>query len=70
LSDITVGGQPLKPTLILKQRKELQAKMTNVFKNNIKGLSAELQRILVDDMTTAFQNRMNVLNRAQEKRSY
>jgi hypothetical protein len=60
----------LKRTFTFKQRKELEAKMTNVFKNNIKGLSAELQRILVDDMTTAFQNRINVLNRAQEKRSY
>jgi hypothetical protein len=70
LSDITVGGQPLKGTLTLKQRKELQAKMNNVFKDNIEGLSAELQGILVDDMTTAFQNRMNVLNRVQEKRTY
>jgi hypothetical protein len=67
---LTLEDSPLKQTLTLKQRKEIQGKMTNVFKNNIKGLSAELQRILVDDMTTAFQNRINVLNRAQERRSY
>jgi hypothetical protein len=29
-----------------------------------------LQRILVDDMVTAFQNRINVLNRAQAKGVY
>lgn len=44
--------------------------MANVFKENINVLSTELQKILVDDMVTAFQNRINVLIRAQEKRSY
>jgi hypothetical protein len=44
--------------------------MSKVFNQNIKGLSAELQRIMVDDLVTAFQNRINVLMRAQEKRSY
>ncbi len=55
--------------LTLKQRAELKAKLTNVLKKNTKGLSTELQRILIDDMVTAFQNRINVLMRAQEKRS-
>jgi hypothetical protein len=53
-----------------KQRKELETKMTKVFKENIKELSTELQKILLDDLVTAFQNRINVLIRAQEKRSY
>ena len=44
--------------------------MSKVFKENIKGLSAELQKILLDDMVTAFQNRINVLIRAQRKRGY
>jgi hypothetical protein len=44
--------------------------MAKVFRENIRGLSAELQRILVDDLVTAFQNRINVLIRVQEKRSY
>jgi len=43
--------------------------MIKVFKRNITGLSTELQRILVDDLVTAFQNRINVLIRVQEKRS-
>lgn len=41
--------------------------MANVFNENIKGLSTELQRILLDDLVTAFQNRMKVLMLAQEK---
>jgi hypothetical protein len=57
-------------TMTLKQRKELGSKMSKVFKKNIEGLSTELQKILVDDLVTAFQNRINVLMRAQEKRSY
>ena len=44
--------------------------MAKVFKTSISGLSTELQRILLDDLVTAFQNRMNVLNRAQAKGSY
>jgi hypothetical protein len=60
----------LNQNITLKQRKELETKMAKVFKTNIKGLSTELQRILLDDLVTAFQNRINVLNRAQEKRSY
>jgi hypothetical protein len=60
----------LKKALTHKQRKELEAKMVITFRENIKGLSAELQRILVDDLITAFQNRINVLIRAQDKRSY
>ena len=60
----------MKTTLTLKERKELEAKMVKVFAGNTGGLSTELQRILVDDLVTAFQNRINVLIRAQAKRSY
>jgi len=56
--------------MTLKQRKELEAKMIKVFRENIKILSAELQKILVDDLVTAFQNRVNVLIRAQKKTGY
>jgi hypothetical protein len=60
----------MKKNMTLKKRKELEAKMAKVFKENIKGLSTELQKILVDDLVTAFQNRINVLIKAQKKRSY
>jgi len=56
--------------MTLKQRKELEAKMSKALGTNIKGLSAELQRILVDDLVTAFQNRINVLTKAQAKGTY
>ena len=55
---------------ILKARKELEAKMATVFAGKIKGLSTELQKILLDDMVTAFENRLNVLNRAHSKGNY
>jgi hypothetical protein len=64
------GGKLLNKNITLKHRKELEGKMAKVFKENINVLSTELQKILVDDMVTAFQNRINVLIRAQEKRSY
>ena len=56
--------------LAFKRRKDLENKMTEVFRENISVLSAELQRILVDDLVTAFQNRMKVLIRAEETGNY
>ena len=50
-----------------KDRKELEAKLANVFTEKISGLSTELQEILIDDLVTAFENRLNVLNRAVQK---
>jgi len=60
----------LRKIITFKERKDLEDKMANVFQENLKGLSTELQRILLDDLVTAFQNRINVLIRAQAKRSY
>jgi hypothetical protein len=57
----------LKQEIALKCRQELEAKMASVFGEKIKELSTELQRILLDDMVTAFENRLNVLNRADRK---
>jgi hypothetical protein len=50
-----------------KDRKELEAKLAGVFQGNIEQLSTELREILLDDMVTAFENRLNVLNRASQK---
>jgi len=54
----------------LDQRRELEAKMVKVLNSNIHELSAEFQRILVDDLVTAFQNRINVLIQVQQKGTY
>jgi hypothetical protein len=56
--------------ITLKGRKELEAKMATVFGTKIEKLSTELQRILLDDMVTAFENRLKVLNRANIKRQH
>ena len=60
----------MKQNVTFKQRRDMEAKMAKVFGENIKELSTELQKILLDDMVTAFQNRMNVLIREQTKRVY
>jgi hypothetical protein len=59
----------VKQQITNKGRKELEAKMAALFKENIKGLSTELQEILLDDMVTAFENRLNVLNVAHAQGS-
>ncbi len=50
-----------------KDRKEIEAKLANVFQSEINGLTTELREILLDDMVTAFENRLNVLNRVSDK---
>jgi hypothetical protein len=48
-----------------KERKELELKMEAVFSEELQMLSTELQQILLDDLVTAFENRLNVLKGAQ-----
>ena len=57
----------MKPQIALKGRKDLEAKMATVFSEKITKLSTELQETLLDDMVTAFENRLNVLNRVSIK---
>ena len=47
-----------------KKRKELKLEMAKVFSEEIRLLSADLQDVLLDDIVTAFENRLTVLNRA------
>ena len=45
----------------VKGRAALEEKMATVFDKEIGKLSSDLQKILIDDMVTAFENRLNVL---------
>ena len=51
----------------LKNREILEEKMVVVFGEEIMELSTEFQEILIDDIVTAFENRVNVLNRIQDR---
>jgi hypothetical protein len=59
----------MKQQITQKDRKVLEAEMAKIFGNKISKLSTELQEILLDDMVTAFENRLNVLNTAIAKGS-
>jgi hypothetical protein len=48
-----------------KETKELKLKMATVFSEKLQMLSTGLQQILLDDLVTAFENRLNVLKVAQ-----
>ena len=48
-----------------KERNELRNKMAAVFSKKLQMLSRELQEMLLDDLVTAFENRITVLNKAQ-----
>jgi hypothetical protein len=56
----------LKQEMLEKGRKELEEKLSTAFGGKISGLSPELQEILLDDMVTAFENRLKVLIKVSE----
>ncbi len=46
-------------------RKKLIQKMKTTFSDKIQTLSPEFQTILLDDLVTAFENRLTVLEKSQ-----
>ncbi len=61
-----IGGKKMKESTV-KSRKELKTKLAAAFDGKTKGLSTDLQEILIDDMATAFENRLNVLTRVHAR---
>jgi hypothetical protein len=51
-----------------RDRKDLETKLASVFKGQMDHLSTELREILIDDMVTAFENRLNVLKNIGPKK--
>jgi len=49
-----------------KDRKAIEAKLADVFHAEINGLTTELRDILLDDMVTTLENRLNVLKCANQ----
>ena len=52
------------------ERKHLENKLIDAFKDEMNTLSKELQQIVADDLITAFQNRIAVFQRIQTKLHY
>ena len=48
-----------------KGRKDMQLNMASVFSDKIQMLSTDLQEILLDDLVTAFENRLAVLTKVR-----
>ncbi len=46
-------------------RKVLRNKMAEVFSDEIKALPVEMRYILLDDLVTAFENRLSVFSQAK-----
>ena len=53
----------MKNQITAKSRKELKNKMAGVFSENIKMLSPDLQDAFLDDLVTALENRLVILNK-------
>jgi hypothetical protein len=51
-----------------RDRKELETKLASFFEGQMNHLSTELREILIDDLVTAFENRLNVLKNIEAKK--
>ena len=56
----------MKQVELEKGRKELEQKLCSAFGGKMTSLPTELQEILIDDMITAFENRLKVLIAANQ----
>ena len=52
--------------LTARTRKELKKKMAAVFSEKIRTLSPQFQGVLLDDLVGAFENRLLILNKANQ----
>jgi len=55
-----------KPAL-MEKRQRLQKDMMRTFQNELQQLNSQIQSILIDDMVTAFYNRLDILEKIQNK---
>ena len=54
-------------TPLMQKRNKLKKIMINTFQKEMQSLNNQLQTILIDDMITAFYNRLNVMQKIQNK---
>jgi hypothetical protein len=57
----------MKTIPLMEKRERLQKVMMETLQKEIQTLNHELQSILIDDMVTAFYNRLNVMKKIQHK---
>ena len=50
-----------------RRRKALKIQVSRALNDEIKGLSTDMQDVLIDDLITAFESRFAVLNKAESK---
>jgi len=57
----------MKSTPLMEKRERLQKVMMETLHKEVQTLNHELQSILIDDMITAFYNRLNVMKKIQHQ---
>jgi len=57
----------MKNTPLMEKRERLQKVMMETLHIEVQELDHELQSILIDDMITAFYNRLNVMKKIQHQ---
>jgi hypothetical protein len=63
------GGRLLRQNISLERRKALARKIGKVLNEDIRMLSNEMQEILLDDLVTAFLNRLDVLTHTKNSQT-
>ena len=58
-------GKLVKQSISIKRRKEIEHKIITIFENDMKSCPVGFRKILADDLVSAFESRIYVLNQAQ-----
>ena len=58
-------GKLVKQSISIKKRKELENKIIKIFEYDMKSCPVGFRKILADDLVSAFESRIYVLNQAQ-----
>jgi uncharacterized protein (DUF2461 family) len=59
-------GKLVKQSISIKKRKELENKIITIFENDMASVPVGFRKILANDLVSAFESRIYVLNQAQE----
>jgi hypothetical protein len=52
----------------MEERERLQKAIMEIFQKEVQALGPELQSILIDDIVTAFYNRLNIMKKIQHNK--
>lgn len=65
--DVKIRREQKMKNSLIQNREKIQKAIMAIFQDEVQTLSSDLQSILIDDMVTAFYNRLSVMKKIQDR---